>query len=98
ADLREEREERSSPMKQMSHSLYPPPYPIKEEKLEELLPLASALPQAEETGEPKEQIAAIAVPILLFALGSLLSLLGLLLLLFSHEGQVVLKWDARLWF
>lgn len=102
ADLREELEEpskRSSPMQQMSHSLYPPPYPIKEEKGEEPLPRASALPALEEEpGVPKEHIAAVALPILLFALGSLLCLLGLLLFLFSHEGQVVLKWDARLWF
>ena len=98
ADLREERPERTTPMQQMSHSLYPPPYPIKEEKVEEPLPLTPASLLLEDAPPPKESIAAAALPILLFALGAMLFLLGLLLVLFSHDGQVVLKWDARLWF
>lgn len=98
ADLREERPERGgSTMQNMSQSLYPSPYPIKNEKIEEILDEPALISQEEE-GEPKEKGASVFVPILLFALGSLLFLLGLLLLVFSHNGQVVLKWDARLWF
>jgi hypothetical protein len=37
-------------------------------------------------------------PILLFALGAQLFLFALLMLLFSDKGQLVLKWDAKLWF
>ncbi len=91
ADLREERPERA-----MSQSLYPPPYPIKTEKVE--LPAAEPDLSPKQEEEPKERITGVLVPTLLFAAGSLLFLLGLLLLVFSQNGQVVLKWDARLWF
>lgn len=97
ADLREERSERAAPMQQMSQSLYPPPYPIKNEKVEEPLYLDAEEPLLSKE-EPKERITAVLVPILLFALGAMMLLLGILLLAFSQDGQVVLKWDARLWF
>lgn len=106
ADLREEkleelrRSEPSSSMLQMSHSLYPPPYPIREERPEQpSAPPATKtvhLPQIEE--EPSERLFSVLAPIVLFSLGTMLFVLGLLLMLFSHDGQVVLKWDGRLWF
>jgi len=92
ADLREGRKD-PSPMQQVSRGLYPSPYPIKEEA-------AQQTPSVQEEGpeEAKESLLVAIGPILLFALGSILLLLGLLLLFFSHDGVVMLKWDARLWF
>ena len=40
----------------------------------------------------------IFLPTILFALGSQLLVLGLLMLLFSNNGILTLKWDAKLWF
>jgi hypothetical protein len=115
ADLREEKPElkeaspKSYMMRQMSHSLYPPPYPIREEEpskpLQELpterpAPIirASVEEGLEDDLEPSERVATVVGPVLLFTLGVMLSLLGLLLVLCSQNGQVVLKWDASLWF
>lgn len=38
------------------------------------------------------------LPTVLFTLGTQLCVLSLLMLLFSHKGVVILKWDARYWF
>ncbi len=38
------------------------------------------------------------LPTVLFTLGIQLCVLSLLMLLFSHKGAVILKWDARYWF
>ncbi len=104
ADLREERpEERSSSylasMKesasksQVSQSLYSsePRKVQKEEVLEEEVAAVVATP--EEAKAPS-----VFLPTILFTLGVQLFLFGLLVLLFSHKGVVVLKWDARFWF
>ncbi len=121
ADLREEKPElreappKSSMMQQMSYSLYPPSYPIRDEaepapqqqEPQQSLPPAEPSPKAsdlgldeeeESDGETSEKIITVVGPTLLFALGVTLFLLGLLLVLCSSNGQVVLKWDARLWF
>ncbi len=104
ADLREEKPEQQRPtynptvsVKNLNtqQSLYPqhtpkaPPAPEEEE----FLPQQAAL-----VVEPEEEKKNIWGPIILLALGSQLLLLGLLLLLFSHKGALILKWDARLWY
>lgn len=38
------------------------------------------------------------LPIIFFTVGVQLCLLSILMLLFSHQGEVILKWDARFWF
>ena len=96
ADLREEKPTLRSPMQQMSSSLYPSPYPVREEE-----PREAALPprqEAEAPVEAEEKSSGVVGSILLFSIGATLFLLGLLLVLFSHNGSVTLKWDARLWF
>lgn len=46
----------------------------------------------------EERSAGVFVPTLLFTMGVQLVVLGLVMLLFSHKGEVLLKWDARFWF
>jgi hypothetical protein len=62
----------------------------------------SVLP-SEDTDIPKEKKeeegkVGIFVPTILFTLGVQLCVIGLLMLLFSHKGVVILKWDARFCF
>lgn len=45
-----------------------------------------------------EKRAGVFIPTILFTLGVQLCVFGLLMLLFSHKGVVILKWDARFWF
>lgn len=108
ADLREEKPEQQNPSnpfvrnlnqhQQTMQSLYPPPYknnnesPPEETSVEQE-PAPAAI--AESNDESKKNIFA---PTILFTLGVQLFLLGLLMLLFSHKGVVLLKWDARFWF
>jgi hypothetical protein len=103
ADLREEKPEQGRfanhfaqklvQNEQTSQSLYPPSFPIKQP---EPTPEAAApLPQAdalEEKSSPN-----ILGPTILFTLGVQLVLIGLLMLLFSHKGVVVLRWNASWW-
>jgi hypothetical protein len=102
ADLREEKPElgRLSPLvtqkivqEQTSHSLYPSSYPVKSPEMSSPSPALEAAAPAEET--PSKNIFG---PTILFTLGTQLVLIGLLMLLFSHKGQVVLKWNASWWF
>lgn len=111
ADLREEKPEQQraaytmanthplSGGQQMSESLYPPPYGAAPEP-SEVAPVAeaavSAIPAANVAVE--EKMSQAVGSIVLFTIGSQLFVLGLLLVLFSQNGSVVLKWDARLWF
>lgn len=101
ADLREEKPEQQAPSYNPTHilknlstqqSLYPSQKPPEraepEETEEELSPMASA----EE--EPRDIIG----PTVLMTLGAQLLLFGLLMLIFSSKGVMVLKWDARLWY
>lgn len=102
ADLREERvdlEETSSAshnIHEMSHSLYPPAYPLQEER-EEVLDEGSSEKEVQES-HFAEPILPIAGSIFLFASGATLFMLGCLMLFFSSGGELVLKWDARFWF
>lgn len=106
ADLREEKPEqgRSSfgPVVKTfgqgdsaSQSLYPPPYTPKlsEAALEEE-PTPEEPKEEQKEERPANAFAATA----LFTMGVQLFLLGLLMLLFSHKGMVVLRWDATYWF
>ena len=105
ADLREEKPEQgrqSSSLTQKlvqdhqtSQSLYPPPFPIKQL---EPAPEASAQPPQAVAIEEEESSKNIFGPTILFTLGVQLFLIGLLMLLFSHKGVVVLKWNANWWF
>jgi hypothetical protein len=113
ADLREEKPEleRSSfsssvaTVKQLNaeHSLYPshgkddlslrspaPSSPIEQEALQE----EAAVPFEEKPKAAKSIFSAL----ILFTLGVQLFLLGVLLVIFSDRGMMILKWDASLWF
>lgn len=78
-----------------SSSLYPPPY-------------ASRLPEMASMGEPLEETPSedikteeLKSPFLgtiFLTVGVQLVLFGLLMLLFSHRGVILLKWDASYWF
>lgn len=109
ADLREEKPEQQYPAynssvktlgsfsnTQTNQSLYPPAYSAKSEEaphLEEPSLRETMLP-VEEAEEGKN----IFGPTVLFTLGVQLFFFGLLMLMFSHEGIVTLRWDATLWF
>lgn len=99
ADLREEKPEQrystsyvsnaqQMSQKQTMQSLYPQTS-VQEE----------ASPEAAKVSAVKEEKKAnIFLPTILFTLGVQLCVFGLLMLLFSHRGEVILKWDARFWF
>lgn len=84
---------------QTSESLYPSSFPSRletggEEVLErEELPSASAEKQTS-----SDRLSKVICPTILFTLGIQLFVLGMFILLFSHKGIVVLKWDGALWF
>ena len=95
ADLREEKPEQGYSSsyvsqthqmreKQTMQSLYPPLEKEIEEVGESVL---------EEKTDP-----GVVAPTVLFTVGVQLFIFSLLMLLFSHNGVVVLKWDARFWF
>ena len=100
ADLREEKPEQkyaprpqSLQNNQMTQSLYPPTQ--KQEPVE----AASPREEVSEAAPPEEgKSTNLLVPTILFTLGVQLFIFGLLVLLFSHKGTVILKWDARFWF
>lgn len=104
ADLREEKPEQGRlafnaahklvQNQETSQSLYPPSYPLKQP---EPAPEATvSLPQS--TAAEEETSKNIFGPTILFTLGVQLVLVGLLMLLFSHKGMVILKWNASWWF
>ncbi len=101
ADLREEKPEQkySSYMsqgqdmdqKQTMQSLYPGAFSHTEAVQED--------PVEKEAPKVKEEVeSGMFMPTIFFTLGVQLCVLGLLMLLFSHKGVVILKWDARFWF
>ncbi len=104
ADLREEKPEQQRP-------IFPPEGTTKNQKtMESLYPssprIHADLPQEDAPAAPAEAIEEpseaksknIFGPTILFTLGVQLCLFGLLMVLFSHKGVMVLRWDARLWF
>lgn len=100
ADLREEKpEQKNAPFntsisnlndQQTMQSLYPPAY-------KSAFSETSAEQAATSDQSTKKKDKNIFAPTILFTLGVQLCLLGLLMLLFSHKGVVILKWDARFW-
>jgi len=107
ADLREEKPEQrycSHPQSfsnnQMTQSLYPSS--IQDQEVQKPSEIPSRISHQEEAFQdvPSEENkqAGLFVPTVLFTLGVQLFIFGLLMLLFSHKGTVILKWDARFWF
>jgi hypothetical protein len=103
ADLRAEKPEQQKPafnasasLKNLNtqQSLYPSSQsqklPVQEEAVMEEENVVESLP---EEGEKN-----IYIPTVLMTLGAQLLVFGLLMLIFSHEGSLILKWDARFWF
>jgi hypothetical protein len=100
ADLREEQQKAFSPavqsVKQLhtEQSLYPPHYaPHPPQQEEEALPQAS--PMGEEEAPPSKSAL---LAILLFTLGVQLLLLALMMVFCSHQGILILTWNAHTWF
>lgn len=110
ADLREEKPEQIKSIyrsfggvektdnRQTSESLYPlplsarPEQPAMEEVIEEEEPAYTA------EKAPSDKLSSVICPTILFTLGIQLFVLGMFILLFSHKGVVLLKWDGTLWF
>jgi hypothetical protein len=102
ADLREEKPEQSyapyvsttAPMdrQETMQSLYP-----SAAQTQEIDPREVEMPKqiAEEGSIEKNRGF---VPTVFFTIGVQLFIFSLLMLLFSHKGVVILKWDARFWF
>ena len=80
----------------MSGSLYPFPHGVQGtnegSSSSAPLPAQGAAPAVEE--KPDRTVGSV----LLLTIGVQLLLLGFLLVLLSHNGVLILKWDARLWF
>lgn len=105
ADLRDDKPEQRyssyvSTTQQMSqkHTMQPL-YPVQENRVEPIY----KEPAPEEIGVMEQEVVeekknAIFTPTILFTVGVQLCIFGLLMLLFSHKGVVILKWDARFWF
>jgi hypothetical protein len=93
ADLREEKpEQRYSSFVSQVQQMGKPPSSMPKLALDPVEEETTELAQE----EPKST--GVFVPTLLFTMGVQLVVLGLLMLLFSHKGEVLLKWDARFWF
>lgn len=99
ADLREEKPEQQAPqfnqtasMKNLDtqQSLYPSQYTQRTVKQEE----EAVQPAIQAEEEPKGSY----TPVILLTLGAQLLILGLFMLLFSSQGSLTLKWDARFWY
>jgi hypothetical protein len=95
ADLSEEKREKVEDQSSrfsgnhLSASLYPA-QPNERESPEEIC--------AEEKEISEEPIYRTAGIVALFALGVQLFLFSLMLVIFSHEGVLLLKWSSRFWF
>jgi hypothetical protein len=109
ADLREEKpEQRQSSSyhpsflhanQQTNQSLYPSAYSMRQEEEKEASPVESAeLPPQSPSERIEPEPKNIFAPMIFFTLGVQLFLFGFLMLLFSHKGVVILKWDAHFWF
>lgn len=76
-------------------SLYPPPYQEKKLYEESFEP-----EQTSDVEKPTSQnLKSLAIlPIFFVSLGMMLFTLGLFILVFSTNGQAILKWNAKYWF
>lgn len=92
ADLRAEKPE------QQQQPLYRPVTPVREAPPLYPSSQAEAAPMPEESAESSaSEEKSFIGPIVLLALGAHLLLLGIFLALFSHNGVLFLKWNARFW-
>ncbi|MDP1608772.1 MAG: hypothetical protein Q8L98_05615 [Chlamydiales bacterium] len=110
ADLREERSDQTRPVypaafggvekrqeQQTSDSLYPPSLSSRIETLAEEAVVDEKLAGTDQKPS-SEKLSRVICPTILFTLGIQLFVLGMFILLFSHKGIVLLKWDGTLWF
>lgn len=100
ADLREEKPEQSASGYNLAHSLHnlntqQSLYPSAAPRAEEPQPEE---PPAQQVSTFEEEEKSPVVPTILMTLGAQLLLFGLLMLIFSSNGALILKWDARLWY
>ena len=97
ADLREEKPEQAI---SLSHT---PSFRFPQNPAESLYPSSSVTKEGgtplheASFSSPEEKEKSLIAPTIFFTLGVQLLLLGLLIVLFSNKGTVVLKWDARYW-
>jgi hypothetical protein len=109
ADLREEKPEQIKSIyrsfggvektenHQTSESLYPSPFSARSEAVaEEIFEEKKLLDRQENASSDK--LSSVICPTIMFTLGIQLFVLGMFILLFSHKGIVLLKWDGTLWF
>ena len=83
---------------QTSESLYPPSFSARTElPPKEDLASEQVLEKVPEEAPPSK-LSKVICPTILFTLGIQLFVLGMFILLFSHKGVVVLKWDGTFWF
>jgi hypothetical protein len=79
-------------------SLYPPPYRPKMQQAAFDFPKESI---AEEVVEEKVQVQEKEISsfpyVILFSIGINIGLLGLFLFFFAHNGEVILRWNAKFW-
>lgn len=110
ADLREEKPELKRPSynpsflqanQQTNQSLYPSSYSSKPKEGEQEAVEEPEMPETVATSpteRSESETKNIFGPTIFFTLGVQLFLFGFLMLLFSHKGVVILKWDAHYWF
>ncbi len=109
ADLREEKPEQIKSIyrsfggvergdnHETSQSLYPSAFPPKGELAAEEVLEEEKLADFDNKA-PSDKLSSVICPTILFTLGIQLFVLGMFILLFSHKGIVLLKWDGTLWF
>lgn len=109
ADLREEKPEQIKSIyrsfggvekvdnRQTSESLYPSPLPTRSDPVAEEVLGEDPSSHFDEKAS-SDKLSSVICPTILFTLGIQLFVLGMFILLFSHKGIVLLKWDGTLWF
>lgn len=102
ADLREEKPEQqrgpgAQSVKQIynEQSLYPPPY---SKPVEQVMPMESDPVLQHTVEEESTPVKSTVSAVALITLGVQFFLFSLFLLFFHHNGALILKWDASLWF
>lgn len=78
-----------------SASLYPPPY---QPKIHDPIEQQEEAPLMQENVTKQEEKENLLWPTLLFSFGVNLLLIGLFLLFFSKQGELLLRWNGHFWF
>jgi hypothetical protein len=78
-----------------SASLYPPPY---QPKIHDPIDPQEDAPLLQENALKVEEKESLLWPTLLFSFGINLLLIGLFLLFFSKQGELLLRWNSHFWF